>query len=202
MPRGRALGLTWQLPERDRISMYKDQMLSQLSILFGGRIAEDIFVGRISTGASNDFERATQMAREMVTRYGMSDKMGVMVYAENEGEVFLGRSVTRSQNISEKTQQDIDAEIRRILDEQYQIAYKILDENRDKMETMCKALMEWETIDRDQVLEIMAGKQPSPPKDYSHNLRREGGDAPQEQEQPETDVAETAETVPHPEDKA
>ncbi len=143
MPRGRALGLTWQLPERDRISMYKDQMLSQLSILFGGRIAEDIFVGRISTGASNDFERATQMAREMVTRYGMSDKMGVMVYAENEGEVFLGRSVTRSQNISEKTQQDIDAEIRRILDEQYQIAYKILDENRDKMETMCKALMEW-----------------------------------------------------------
>ncbi|WP_448981735.1 ATP-dependent zinc metalloprotease FtsH [Neisseria sicca] len=173
MPRGRALGLTWQLPERDRISMYKDQMLSQLSILFGGRIAEDIFIGRISTGASNDFERATQMAREMVTRYGMSDKMGVMVYTENEDEVFLGRSITRSQNISEKTQQEIDAEIRRILDEQYQVAYKILDENRDKMEMMCKALMDWETIDRDQVLEIMAGKQPSPPKDYSHNLRQD-----------------------------
>ena len=173
MPRGRALGLTWQLPERDRISMYKDQMLSQLSILFGGRIAEDIFVGRISTGASNDFERATQMAREMVTRYGMSDKMGVMVYTENEDEVFLGRSITRSQNISEKTQQEIDAEIRRILDEQYQVAYKILDENRDKMEIMCKALMDWETIDRDQVLEIMAGKQPNPPKDYSHNLRQD-----------------------------
>ena len=189
MPRGRALGLTWQLPERDRISMYKDQMLSQLSILFGGRIAEDIFVGRISTGASNDFERATQMAREMVTRYGMSDKMGVMVYAENEGEVFLGRSVTRSQNISEKTQQDIDAEIRRILDEQYQVAYKILDENRDKMETMCKALMDWETIDRDQVLEIMAGKQPSPPKDYSHNVR---DDKVEESEAP---VAEAAEPV-------
>lgn len=189
MPRGRALGLTWQLPERDRISMYKDQMLSQISILFGGRIAEDIFVGRISTGASNDFERATQMAREMVTRYGMSDKMGVMVYAENEGEVFLGRSVTRSQNISEKTQQDIDAEIRRILDEQYQVAYKILDENRDKMETMCKALMDWETIDRDQVLEIMAGKQPSPPKDYSHNVR---DDKVEEHEAP---VAEAAEPV-------
>ena len=187
MPRGRALGLTWQLPERDRISMYKDQMLSQLSILFGGRIAEDIFVGRISTGASNDFERATQMAREMVTRYGMSDKMGVMVYAENEGEVFLGRSVTRSQNISEKTQQDIDAEIRRILDEQYQVAYKILDENRDKMETMCKALMDWETIDRDQVLEIMAGKQPSPPKDYSHNVRDD------KVEEPEVPVAEPVE---------
>ena len=189
MPRGRALGLTWQLPERDRISMYKDQMLSQLSILFGGRIAEDIFVGRISTGASNDFERATQMAREMVTRYGMSDKMGVMVYAENEGEVFLGRSVTRSQNISEKTQQDIDAEISRILDEQYQVAYKILDENRDKMETMCKALMDWETIDRDQVLEIMAGKQPSPPKDYSYNLRDD------KVEEPEAPVAEAVEPV-------
>ncbi len=173
MPRGRALGLTWQLPERDRISMYKDQMLNQISILFGGRIAEDIFIGRISTGASNDFERATQIAREMVTRYGMSDKMGVMVYAENEGEVFLGRSVTRSQNISEKTQQEVDAEIRRILDEQYAVAYKILDENRDKMHAMCKALMDWETIDRDQVLEIMAGKQPSLPKDYSHNVRQE-----------------------------
>ena len=171
MPRGRALGLTWQLPERDRISMYKDQMLNQISILFGGRIAEDLFVGRISTGASNDFERATHLAREMVTRYGMSEKMGVMVYAENESEVFLGRSITRSQNISEKTQQEVDAEVRRILDEQYAIAYKILDENRDKMETMTRALMEWETIDRDQVIEIMEGKQPSPPKDYSHNLR-------------------------------
>ena len=190
MPRGRALGLTWQLPERDRISMYKDQMLSQLSILFGGRIAEDIFVGRISTGASNDFERATQMAREMVTRYGMSDKMGVMVYTENEDDVFLGRSITRSQNISEKTQQDIDAEIRRILDEQYQVAYKILDENRDKMEIMCKALMDWETIDRDQVLEIMEGKQPSPPKDYSYNLRQDNP------EQSETDsAAQTPEAI-------
>lgn len=173
MPRGRALGLTWQLPERDRISMYKDQMLNQISILYGGRIAEDIFVGRISTGASNDFERATQIAREMVTRFGMSDKMGAMVYAENEGEVFLGRSITRSQHISEKTQQEVDAEVRRILDEQYAVAYKILDENRDKMETMCQALMEWETIDRDQVLEIMEGKKPSPPKDYSHNVCKE-----------------------------
>ncbi len=166
MPRGRALGLTWQLPERDRISMYKDQMLSQLSILFAGRIAEDLFVGRISTGASNDFERATQIAREMVTRFGMSEKMGPMVYAENESEVFLGRSVTRSQHISEQTQQAVDSEVRRILDEQYAVAYKILDESRDKMEIMCKALMEWETIDREQVLEIMAGKEPSPPKEY------------------------------------
>lgn len=178
MPRGRALGLTWQLPERDRISMYKDQMLNQISILFGGRIAEDLFVGRISTGASNDFERATQIARDMVTRYGMSDKMGPMVYGENEGEVFLGRSVTHSQNISEATMQQVDAEIRRIIDEQYKVAYDILDANRDKMEAMTRALMDWETIDRDQVLEIMQGKEPSPPKDYSHNLRPE--DAPEE----------------------
>ena len=175
MPRGRALGLTWQLPERDRISMYKDQMLNQISILFGGRIAEDLFVGRISTGASNDFERATHMAREMVTRYGMSEKMGVMVYAENESEVFLGRSITRSQNISEKTQQEVDAEVRRILDEQYAIAYKILDENRDKMETMTRALMEWETIDRDQVLDIMAGRPPRPPQDHVPHSSPSGG---------------------------
>lgn len=181
MPRGRALGLTWQLPERDRISMYKDQMLNQISILFGGRIAEDLYVGRISTGASNDFERATQIAREMVTRFGMSEKMGVMVYAENEGEVFLGRSITRSQHISEKTQREVDNEIRRILDQQYEIAYKILDKERDKMETMCKALMEWETIDRDQVLEIMEGKQPSPPKDYSHNIRQDNDVATENQ---------------------
>ena len=178
MPRGRALGLTWQLPERDRISMYKDQMLNQISILFGGRIAEDLYVGRISTGASNDFERATQIARDMVTRYGMSDKMGPMVYGENEGEVFLGRSVTHSQNISEATMQQVDAEIRRIIDEQYKVAYDILNSSRDKMETMTNALMEWETIDRDQVLEIMDGKAPSPPKDYSHNLRQDDDSTP------------------------
>ncbi|WP_239324118.1 ATP-dependent zinc metalloprotease FtsH [Snodgrassella gandavensis] len=170
MPRGRALGLTWQLPERDRISMYEDQMLNKISILFGGRIAEQLFIGRVSTGASNDFERATQLARDMVTRYGMSKKMGPMVYGENENEVFLGRSVTQSKNISEKTMQEVDAEVRRILDEQYAVAYKILDENRDKMHAMAKALIEWETIDRDQVLEIMAGKEPSPPKDFSENV--------------------------------
>lgn len=173
MPRGRALGLTWQLPERDRISMYEDQMLNKISILFGGRIAEQLFIGRVSTGASNDFERATQLARDMVTRYGMSAKMGPMVYGENENEVFLGRSVTQSKNISEKTMQEVDAEVRRILDEQYAVAYKILDENRDKMHAMAKALVEWETIDRDQVLEIMAGKEPSPPKDFSENVAKD-----------------------------
>ena len=173
VPRGRALGVTWQLPERDRISLYKDQMLNNIAVLFGGRIAEDIFLGRVSTGASNDFERATGIARDMVTRYGMSDKLGVMVYAENEGEVFLGRSVTNTKNISEDTQKQVDAEVRRILDEQYALAYKLIDENRAKMETMTNALMQWETIDADQVKEIMAGKEPSPPKDYSHNVRSE-----------------------------
>ncbi|WP_370469964.1 ATP-dependent zinc metalloprotease FtsH [Snodgrassella alvi] len=196
MPRGRALGLTWQLPERDRISMYEDQMLNQISILFGGRIAEQLFIGRVSTGASNDFERATQIAREMVTRYGMSKKMGPVVYGENENEVFLGRSVTQSKNISEKTMQEVDAEVRRILDEQYEVAYKILDENRDKMHTMAKALIEWETIDRDQVLEIMAGKQPSPPKDYSDNVVKEA-----ETEQPVAEAS-TSENAQVPADTA
>lgn len=180
MPRGRALGLTWQLPERDRISMYEDQMLNQISILFGGRIAEALFIGRVSTGASNDFERATQIARDMVTRYGMSKKMGPMIYGENESEVFLGRSVTHSQNISEKTMQDVDAEVRRIIDEQYKVSYDILSNSQDKMHTMAKALIEWETIDRDQVLEIMAGKQPSPPKDFSFNLRKDDTDVDKE----------------------
>ena len=150
-------------------------MLNEISILFGGRIAEDLFVKKISTGASNDYERATKIARDMVTRYGMSAELGPMVYAENEGEVFLGRSVTKTTHISEATMQKVDAEIRRILDEQYAIAQNILENNRDKMEAMMQALMQWETIDRDQVLEIMAGKQPSPPKDYSHNVRGDNG---------------------------
>ncbi|MCX8746740.1 MULTISPECIES: ATP-dependent zinc metalloprotease FtsH [Snodgrassella] len=209
MPRGRALGLTWQLPERDRISMYEDQMLNQISILFGGRIAEQLFIGRVSTGASNDFERATQIAREMVTRYGMSKKMGPVVYGENENEVFLGRSVTQSKNISEKTMQEVDAEVRRILDEQYEVAYKILDENRDKMHTMAKALIEWETIDRDQVLEIMAGKQPSPPKDYSDNVVKEAETeqpvaeaSASENAQVPADTADAGSKAPEPEQKS
>ncbi|TJZ75653.1 ATP-dependent zinc metalloprotease FtsH [Chitiniphilus eburneus] len=164
MPRGRALGLTWQLPERDKFSLYKDQMLNEITILFGGRVAEDLFVHRISTGASNDFERATRMARDMVTRYGMSDKMGPMVYGENDGEVFLGRSVTTHKNVSEATMQQVDAEIRRIIDEQYALTVKLLDGHRDMVEKMTAALMEWETIDRDQVRDIMEGRDPRPPK--------------------------------------
>jgi cell division protease FtsH len=164
IPRGRALGVTWVLPEKDRLSHYRKQMLAQISFLFGGRIAEELFVHDISTGAANDFERATQLARDMVTRYGMSDSMGPMVYGENEGEVFLGRSVTMHKNVSEITMQKVDAEIRRIIDEQYAVARKIIEDNRDKVEAMVKALMEWETIDSDQIKDIVEGRSPRPPK--------------------------------------
>jgi len=164
IPRGRALGVTLTLPEMDRFSLYKDQMLAQICMLFGGRVAEELFVGNVSTGASNDFERATGIARDMVTRYGMSESLGPMVYGENEGEVFLGRSVTTHKNLSELTMQKVDLEIRRIIDEQYTLARKILSDNRDKVEAMTAALLEWETIDADQIKDIMAGLPPRPPK--------------------------------------
>lgn len=162
MPRGWALGLTWQLPEFDRISNYKDKMLEEISILFGGRIAEEIFMHQMSTGASNDFERATKLARDMVTRYGMSDALGTMVYAGNEQDSFFGSM--SSKTVSEATQQKVDAEIRRILDEQYGLARKLLEDNRDKVEAMTAALMEYETIDADQINDIMAGIAVRPPK--------------------------------------
>lgn len=171
IPRGRALGLTWSLPEADRFSLYRDQMLAQICMLFGGRVAEELFTEDISTGASNDFERATSIARDMVTRYGMSDAMGPMVYAENEGEVFLGRSVTTHKNVSEVTMQKVDAEIRRIVDEQYGRARELLETNRDKVEAMTSALLEWETIDSDQIADIMAGNAPRPPKSSQSTSR-------------------------------
>jgi cell division protease FtsH len=162
MPRGWALGLTWQLPEFDRISNYKDKMLEEISILFGGRIAEEIFMHQMSTGASNDFERATKLARAMVTKYGMSDALGTMVYAGDEQDSFFGSM--SSKTVSEATQQKVDTEIRRILDEQYGIARKLLEDNRDKVEAMTAALMEYETIDFDQINDIMAGIAVRPPK--------------------------------------
>jgi cell division protease FtsH len=162
MPRGWALGLIWQLPEFDRISNYKDKMLEEISILFGGRIAEEIFMNQMSTGASNDFERATKLARDMVTKFGMSDALGTMVYAGSEQDSFFGSM--SSKTVSEATQQKVDAEIRRILDEQYAIARKLLEENRDKVEAMTAALMEYETIDADQINDIMAGLPVREPK--------------------------------------
>ena len=164
MPRGWALGVTWQLPEQDQISNYKEKMLNEISILFGGRIAEEIFMKQQSTGASNDFERATKMARAMVTKYGMSDKLGVMVYEDENQNGFFGNVGSRT--ISEATQQQVDLEVRRILDEQYKVAWNILDGNQDKAHIMVKALMDWETIDREQVRDIMEGREPRPPKVY------------------------------------
>ncbi|MFC5547668.1 ATP-dependent zinc metalloprotease FtsH [Massilia aerilata] len=175
MPRGYALGLTWQLPEHDSLSGYKDKMLEEISILFGGRIAEEIFVGQMSTGASNDFARATKLARSMVTRFGMSESMGVMVYEDDPNEGFFGGSV---KTISEATQQKVDAEIRAILDSQYTLARRLLEENRDKVEMMTKALLEWETIDAEQINEIMAGREPTPPKSVQLTKRpSSGGDS-------------------------
>jgi len=164
IPRGRALGLTMQLPSEDRYSMDKERILSTIAVLFGGRIAEEIFMNQMTTGASNDFERATDMARKMVTQWGMSDALGTMVYGENDGEVFLGRSVTTHKNISEATMQKVDNEIRRILDEQYALARNLIETHRDKMEAMTRALLEWETIDADQINDIMDGNPPRPPK--------------------------------------
>jgi cell division protease FtsH len=164
IPRGRALGVTMQLPQEDRYSMDREQILQNIAVLFGGRIAEEIFMGQMTTGASNDFERATELARNMVTRWGMSPELGTMVYGENEGEVFLGRSVTVHKNVSETTMQKVDSEIRRIIDQQYGLARKILEDNREKVEVMAKALLEWETLDADQINDIMEGRAPRPPK--------------------------------------
>ena len=164
IPRGRALGVTMQLPQEDRYSMDREQLLQNVAVLFGGRIAEEVFMGQMTTGASNDFERATDLARSMVTRWGMSSELGPMVYGENEGEVFLGRSVTVHKNVSETTMQRVDAEIRRIIDQQYGLARKIIEDNRDKVELMAKSLLEWETLDADQINDIMEGRAPRPPK--------------------------------------
>ncbi|SMC52442.1 membrane protease FtsH catalytic subunit [Polynucleobacter kasalickyi] len=162
MPRGMALGVTWQLPEFDRVNLYKDRMLEDLAILFGGRAAEEVFLNSMSTGASNDFERATKLARDMVTRYGMSESLGTMVYVDTESDSVFGRM--NSKTVSEVTQQKVDAEIRSLLDQQYALAKQLLENNRDKVEAMVVALLEWETIDADQVNDIMGGNTPRPPK--------------------------------------
>ncbi len=167
IPRGRALGVTMQLPEVDRYSQDRDRLLNTIAVLFGGRIAEEIFMQQMTTGAANDFERATDLARRMVTQWGMSDVLGPMVYGENEGEIFLGRSITTHKNVSETTMQKVDSEIRRIVDEQYQLARKLIEDNRDKVEAMAAALLEWETLDAEQIEDIVSGRPPRPPKPAS-----------------------------------
>ena len=169
IPRGRALGVTMFLPEDDRYSYSRKLLESQISSLFGGRIAEQIIFGAdaVTTGASNDIERATDLARNMVTKWGLSDRMGPLTYSEDEGEVFLGRSVTNTKTVSDETAQAIDSEIRAFIDRNYQRSFDILTEHTDKLHLMADALMKYETIDSSQIDSIMEGKEPGPPQDWS-----------------------------------
>ena len=168
IPRGRALGVTMFLPEEDRYSHSRQRLESQISTLFGGRLAEELIFGKdaVTTGASNDIERATELARAMVTKWGLSEKMGPLAYGEEDGEVFLGHSVTQHKSVSDDTANSIDLEIRRIIDTNYERAKNLLVENMDKLHIMAKALMKYETIDKEQIDDIMEGKEPRPPADW------------------------------------
>ena len=169
IPRGRALGVTMFLPEEDRYSLSKERLQSQISSLFGGRIAEELIFGKesVTTGAQNDIQRATEIARSMVTRWGLSDKLGPLTYGEEEEEVFLGRSVTQHKSVSDETAHTIDEEVRYFIEHNYDRAQKILDKNTDKLHMMAEALMKYETIDADQIDDIMDGRKPKPPKDWT-----------------------------------
>ena len=169
IPRGRALGVTMFLPEEDRYSYSKQRLESQISSMFGGRIAEELIFGKdsVTTGASNDIQRATEIARNMVTRWGLSEKLGPLTYSEDEGEVFLGHSVTQHKNVSGATANLIDEEIRKLIDKNYERAENILKKDMDKLHKMADALMKYETIDQDQISDIMEGKNPRPPEDWS-----------------------------------
>ena len=168
IPRGCALGVTMFLPEEDRYSYSKRRLESQISSLFGGRIAEELIFGAdaVTTGASNDIERATEIARNMVTKWGLSDKLGPLTYSEDDGEVFLGRSVTQHKHVSNMTANTIDEEIRRLIDDNYERAERIIKENIDKLHAMADGLIKYETIDEDQIKDIMAGREPRPPEGW------------------------------------
>ena len=176
IPRGRALGVTMFLPEEDRYSHTKQRLESQISSLFGGRLAEEIIFGAeaVTTGASNDIERATEIARGMVTKWGLSEKMGPLAYSEEDGEVFLGHSVTQRKTISDETAHSIDDEVRKIIDSNYERAKQILTDNLQKLHTMAKALVKYETINSDQIDDIMEGKQPRPPEDWEDDEPGQG----------------------------
>jgi len=178
IPRGRALGVTMFLPEEDRYSHSKEHLESQVSSLFGGRIAEELIFGKefVTTGASNDIERATSIARNMVTRWGLSERLGPLSYAEEEGEVFLGRSVTKHKNVSDDTAHSIDEEIRSVIDRNYHRAEQILKENMDKLHIMADALMKFETIDSAQIDNIMSGKDVGAPSDWDDDSKPSSGD--------------------------
>ena len=169
IPRGRALGVTMFLPEEDRYSHSRRHIISQICSLFGGRIAEEMTLGRdgITTGASNDIQRATEIARKMVTQWGLSETMGPLMYDEGGEEVFLGRSAGQThQGISDDTARKIDQEVRRIIDECYETSQRILEENVDKLHVMAEALMQYETIDAEQIEDIMAGRKPRQPSGW------------------------------------
>jgi len=169
IPRGRALGVTMFLPEEDRYSYSKERLESQLSSMFGGRIAEELIFGteKVTTGASNDIQRATEIARSMVTKWGLSEKLGPLTYGEDDGEVFLGHSVTQHKNVSASTANLIDEEIRAIVDRNYERAETILKEHEKMLHMMADALMKYETIDQQQIKELKAGKEPQPPEDWT-----------------------------------
>jgi len=169
IPRGRALGVTMFLPEEDRYSHSKTRLESEISTLFGGRLAEEIIFGidAVTTGASNDIERATEIARNMVTKWGLSEKLGPLTYSEDDGEVFLGKSVTKHKSVSDETSHAIDEEIRQFIDRNYERAETMLNDNMDKLHVMAEALLKYETIDAKQIDEIMSGKIPGPPQDWS-----------------------------------
>ena len=179
IPRGRALGVTMFLPEEDRYSYSKERLESQISSLFGGRIAEELIFGpeSVTTGASNDIQRATELARNMVTRWGLSEKLGPLTYSEEEGEVFLGHSVTQHKTVSDQTQDLIDEEVRNIIDRNYQRSARILEEQEQKLHVMASALIRYETIDTEQIKDIMDGREPRPPQDWS-DQSPPGGDSP------------------------
>ena len=169
IPRGRALGVTMFLPEDDRYSNSKQRLESQICTLYGGRIAEELIFGKdkVTTGASNDIERATEIAKNMVTKWGLSEKMGPMSYSDEDGEVFLGHSVTQHKTMSDDTAKDIDSEVRSLINKSYQTATKMIKENIDKLHSMSEALMIYETIDKEQIDDIMAGIKPRPPKGWN-----------------------------------
>jgi len=180
IPRGRALGVTQFLPEQDRYSFSKRRLESAIATLFGGRIAEELIFGpeSVTTGASNDIERATELARNMVTKWGLSDKLGPLTYSEETGEVFLGRSVTQHKQVSDVTAHAIDEEVRRVIEGNYQRARQILTTSLEKLHLMADALMKYETIDEEQLKDIMAGKAPKPPPGWDDSLSNRPPTAP------------------------
>ena len=182
IPRGRALGVTQFLPEQDRYSFSKRRLESAITTLFGGRIAEELIFGpeSVTTGAANDIERATELARNMVTKWGLSDRLGPLTYTEETGEVFLGRSVTQHKQVSDVTAHAIDEEIRRVIEGNYQRARQILTSSLDKLHTMADALMKYETIDEEQLKDLMAGKTPKPPAGWDEALSNKPPQAPAE----------------------